>query len=154
MPFQWGTASAACGAAASSLLFTRLLPRDQAHTYVETARRQRDYVLGANPFDISCLVGAGSHYSLNPHHQIADLKGVELVGALVGGPADAATIRKEKFVIEHLGIGSQALSLALESEVPDDAAAFNDLTLDYVTNEPAIDYTATFLLIAALFQST
>ena len=37
-------------------------------------------------------------------------------------------------------------------DLPDEVAVYHDVVQDYVTNEPAIDYTAKFLLLAAFYE--
>ena len=40
----------------------------------------------------------------------------------------------------------------LPPDHPDEVAVYHDAVQDYVTNEPAIDYTAKFLLLAAFYD--
>lgn len=66
-----------------------------AHTDAcsDFARRQLDFVLGANPWGTSFIVGAGRTFPFHIHHQIANLAGSldgtgpVLFGATVDGPA-------------------------------------------------------------------
>jgi len=68
---------------------------DLTHTtaYADFARRQLDFVLGANAWGTSFIVGAGKTFPFHIHHQIANLAGSLdgtpplLLGATVDGPA-------------------------------------------------------------------
>ena len=68
---------------------------DLAHTatYADFARRQLDFVLGANAWGTSFIVGAGKVFPFHMQHQIANLAGSLdgteplVLGATVDGPA-------------------------------------------------------------------
>jgi endoglucanase len=147
-PYTWGTAEEAAGAAITCLLYGKAV-RETDYTLV--ARQQRDFVLGCNSFDLSCLIGAGTHYPLFPHHQIADIKSVELSGALVGGPANILTLKQQGIGLDDARHGMKVFGPAA-ADLPDDAGVYQDSADDYVTNEPAIDYTAKMLLLAAFYH--
>ncbi|HEY3414953.1 MAG TPA: glycoside hydrolase family 9 protein [Armatimonadota bacterium] len=146
-PLIWGTAEAAAGAGLLCWNYGKLSGDD---AFLTLSRRQRDFILGCNPWGMSFVIGAGSHYPLNPHHQIADLKGVELTGALVGGPTSQSIFKEQKITLRDEGPGADAESPPLFPENADQPAVYHDSADDYVTNEPANDYTAKFLLLAAL----
>ena len=76
-PYVWGTAEAATGVALTCLLYAKLSGDKSA---AEVARRQRDYILGCNPFGLSCLIGAGTRFPQSPHHQIAAIDKFQLNG--------------------------------------------------------------------------
>ena len=67
--------------------------------YRLVAARERDWVFGANPWGSSFVVGSGSRFPTCLHHQVANLSGSRngtsplLLGALVDGPNDPASIR-------------------------------------------------------------
>jgi len=143
-PYIWGTAEAAAGCGISCLLYAEL---SGDTSYADVARRQRDFVLGCNPFGTSFLIGAGSRYPHYPHHQIANINGLELKGALVGGPASPSTVADES-----ISLSDPAFSNMVTGPEPPDppenaVAVYNDAAQDYVTNEPANDYTAKFFLL-------
>ena len=155
-PYIWGTAEAAAGAALNCLLYARLLDNASSSAeksvYTYIARQQRDFILGCNPFSQSYLIGAGTHFPQFPHHQIANIKKAELTGALVGGPASIAVFKQQKIDLGNSGnTHMQPVSL-LSADAPDEVAVYHDVVQDYVTNEPAIDYTAKFLLLAAFYD--
>jgi endoglucanase len=68
---------------------------EQTHTttYANFSRRQLDFVLGANAWGTSFIVGAGKIFPFHMQHQIANLAGSLdgtpplLLGATVDGPA-------------------------------------------------------------------
>ena len=145
-PYVWGTAEAAAGAAITCAAYAHLSGDEVYHA---VARRQRDFILGANPFGLCCLVGAGTRYPLFPHHQIANLKNIELLGALVGGPASYAAFKDQKISLTGAEFSTQLPSPTPGTDVPREVGVYHDVVGDYVTNEPANDYTAKFLLLVA-----
>ena len=150
-PYIWGTAEAAAGAAINCLLYADL---SHDKDYLDFARRQRDFILGCNPFGLSCVIGAGTRYPLFPHHQVANIRNVELSGALVGGPTSHSIFRKQKISLEGAGFLSQNPGPALVPEFADEVGVYHDSVQDYVTNEPANDYTAKFLLMTAFYVTS
>jgi hypothetical protein len=147
VPLIWGTAEAAAGAALVCRLYGMLTNNK---SYLDLAVRHRDLVLGCNPWGISFLVGAGTRYPLFPHHQIANLRGIELTGALVGGPTSIAIYKGQNLSLNEAEFDEENLSPPLTPDKPNQIAVYHDAVQDYVTNEPANDYTAKFLLVAAL----
>lgn len=128
---------------------------DLTHTtaYADFARRQLDFVLGANPWGTSFIVGAGKVFPFHMQHQVANLAGSLdgtaplVLGATVDGPARGR---------------------ATQGDVPDGArptpwpdgknpfAPFNGNGVQYTddvsswaTVEPADDYTVPTVLIFA-----
>jgi hypothetical protein len=146
-PLIWGTAEAACGAALLCRIYAKLAGEPG---YLTLAKRQRDFVLGCNPWNISFVVGAGTHYPLYPHHQIANLRNMELTGALVGGPTSMSLFREQGIKLDQTDFETEAQGPSLDPDQPNQRAVYHDAVQDYVTNEPANDYTAKFLLMAAL----
>ena len=148
-PYVWGTAEAAAGAAVNCLLYARL---SGDHSYRETARYQRDFILGCNPFSICCLVGAGTQFPLFPHHPVANIKNIELTGAIVGGPADLKTYQEQHTSLSETEFEAQSPSPIPTEDRADQTNVYHDVVEDYVTNEPANDYTAKFLLLTAYYM--
>ena len=98
-PFAAGVATTefdavphALGLVATARLYRELTGDDRYETF---ATQQLDWVLGANPWGASMMIGAGSSYPLCPAHVIANLAGRQdgaapiLRGAMVNGPNDA-----------------------------------------------------------------
>jgi hypothetical protein len=125
-----------------------------AHTtrYAAFAAAQRDWVLGANPWGLSFVVGAGSVFPTCLHSPIANLHGSLdgrppiLAGAAVAGPTAAAELR---------GLGIADGARPCPGRRGDRYAAFSGRGARYMdsvaadtTNEPADDATA--LAVAAL----
>ena len=146
-PYLWGTAEAAAGAAITSLIYAKLSGHRE---YAEVARRQRDFILGCNPFGLCCLIGAGTRYPLFPHHQIANIKNIELTGAIIGGPCDLKTYQEQHISDLNVEFSTQSPSPPpLLQDLSHAVGVYHDVVEDYVTNEPANDYTAKFLLLTA-----
>jgi endoglucanase len=100
-----------------------------------TAAAARDFLLGRNPWGASFMVGYGTASPLHPHHW-ATSWGTLPYGAVVGGPARLSLLLKQGF---HPTPGPYSVA----------GRTYEDRTADYVTSEPAIDYTATAVLLAA-----
>lgn len=99
---EWGSARYAANTAWLAMVYKDYLvskrkSRGRQITYSRFARSQIDYLLGANPANLSYLIGYGEQYPLNPHHRTAhaswsnDIQSPtenrhRLIGALVGGP--------------------------------------------------------------------
>lgn len=150
-PYVWGTAECAAGAALNCLLYAKVMNVGDASVYTTIAQRQRDYILGCNQFDTSFLIGAGTNYPRHPHHQIANLAGQELTGALVGGPVDPGVFSSQRIKLSVFDRAMVAHPIC-PADAPDQLAVYHDSVQDYVTNEAAIDYTAKFLLLSAFYQ--
>jgi endoglucanase len=126
--FGWGvTASSAAGGIAA-LLAGRS----------DIAAGARDYLLGRNPWGASFVVGYGPRSPRHPHHWASVFGPAKPVGAVVGGPAPMSTVRQQKLKIRRNVFSTSR-------------AFYTDDVNDYVTSEPALDYTAdSILLLAAM----
>ena len=122
------------------------------------ATRQRDWVLGANPWGASLMIGVGTDFPHCPQHVVANLSGSQagtapiLRGAVVNGPnsADLFADGLDEFFEEgHAcppdGVDAYAGFTGHGSQYVDNVAAWQ-------TVEPAIDFTAVALLAFALLQ--
>ena len=150
-PYSWGTAANAAGAAVTCQLYAAVASPADSEKYLKLAQSQRDYILGCNPFGRSFLIGAGVNYPQFPHHQIANLRSLELAGALIGGPADVKSLRKEKLALDDCDCSD--MTAADPATYSDDLGVYRDAAENYVTNEPANDYTVNFLLMASFWHS-
>ena len=137
----WGSLFPVLGAALEAGWYNELTGNT---TYAPLARAQVDFALGRNPWGVSFLVGAGSTWPHDPHHQVAYLglkpQGRELDGAWMGGPVAASVFN------------AQGITLAAPDEFAafqSDRAVYHDDRNDYVTNEPSVALNATGLLLAA-----
>lgn len=126
--FSWGT-TAQNGAAGA------LAALSGGSSGCRTAAGARDYLLGRNPYGASFVVGYGPRSPNTPHHWGSVFgKGIP-AGAVVGGPAPLREIKSQGFPVRGK-LGSKF-------------ATYEDRRADYVTSEPAIDYSAASILMLA-----
>jgi endoglucanase len=98
----------------------------------------RDYLLGRNPWGASFIVGYGPRSPRHPHHWASVFGPAKPVGAVVGGPAPRSQVKAQKVPLPRNVFNSARV-------------VYTDNLENYVTSEPAIDYTAdSILLLAAL----
>nr|3X17_A Chain A, Endoglucanase [uncultured bacterium]3X17_B Chain B, Endoglucanase [uncultured bacterium] len=128
--FHWGSNKEALAKGMLLLFAHHLEPRPE---YERAALAQLDYVLGVNPLAKSYVTGLGSNPPRNPHHRLVKASGVMVPGLLVGGPNDHP---QTKAIRPHMG-----------------PRGYADVTDSYETNEPAIDYNAPLVFVAAHFAS-
>jgi hypothetical protein len=121
----WGTTATDAGGGAIAMLAGNR----------RIAAGARDFLLGRNPWGTSFVVGYGNNPPLHPHHWSVSWGALPL-GAVVGGPARMSLLLHQGF---HPNPGPYSI----------DSRTYEDRTADYVTSEPAIDYTATTILLAA-----
>ncbi|MEV0611900.1 glycoside hydrolase family 9 protein [Nonomuraea sp. NPDC050404] len=76
----------AFGLAATSRLY-RSVTGDRSYDAFGTG--QRNWALGANPWGVSFVAGAGQNSIACPHHQVANITGRPATGAVVNGPNSA-----------------------------------------------------------------
>lgn len=122
-------------------------------TYADFSRQQLDFVLGANAWGTSFIVGAGKVFPFHMQHQIANLYG-SLDGTfplLLGATVDGPTRGKSK-----VGDTPDGARPTPWPGGKDPFAPFNGRNVQYtddvsswVTVEPAIDYTIPTALIFA-----
>ena len=130
--YSWGTTAVNSGGAIAIALDVATGQSSNRAPVV----RARDYNVGLNQFGASFIVGYGQPSALHPHHW-ATVFGQGLpVGAVVGGPASKRQSGRQGFPISN--VFSNA------------AAAYEDNANNYVTSEPALDYTVNTLLLHAL----
>lgn len=124
--------------------------------YDRFATAQRDWLLGANAWGASFMIGVGSTFPHCPQHQVANLRGSVdgsrpvLTGAVVNGPNDPSLFAD--------GLGDyQDGMVACPPGGRDPYAAFNrgdsrfvDDVRAWQTDEPALDMTGAAIISAAL----
>jgi endoglucanase len=137
--FTWGqtAANGGMGALAALAGLTGRL-RDG----LRVAAGARDYLVGRNPWGASFVVGYGKSPARHPHHWASVFGSGKPRGAVVGGPAPLSMIE------EHQGDFGPPRSSAFSTR----AATYEDRREDYVTSEPALDYTAASILLAAALE--
>ncbi len=134
--FSWGTTAQNGAAGALAALSTAAAhgPADGCRV----AAGARDWMLGRNPHGSSFIVGYGPRAPRHPHHWGSVFGSGLPKGAVVGGPAPRSEVRGQGF---HAS-----------GPFDSDFATYEDRRVDYVTSEPAIDYTASSILLMAALE--
>ncbi|MEV6768463.1 glycoside hydrolase family 9 protein [Nocardia sp. NPDC051030] len=114
-------------------------------TYDAFATRQRNWVLGANAWGSSFVIGVGSVFPRCPEHQIANLSGQILTGAVVNGPNGADKLEE----LNRFPTMRSCATPGFESFDGQGARYVDDVGA-WQTVEPADDFTAIALLYFAL----
>jgi len=76
---------------------------------------------------------------------------MDLPGAIVGGPTSPSIYQGEDVDLEFAAFPTMNIGPPPESDVDEEIAVYHDAVQDYVTNEPAIDYSAKFLLLSGFY---
>jgi hypothetical protein len=111
------------------------------HKFQCFAARQRDWLLGRNPWGVTMFTGIGSIYPKDPHLMTTQLTKRSVRGGLVDGP-----------VYERIFKSLKGVSIT----EPDPLAEFQGLAVyhgdmhDYSSNEPTMDGTASAILMSSL----
>ena len=114
-------------------------------------QQQLDYVLGANPWGSSFVVGAGSTFPHCMQSEIANLAGLLSgtgsiqLGAVVDGPSSPGNFAGLGTVT-----GMRACHAGSYRLFDSPAAAYEDNVVSWPSVEPALDYSAISLLAFAL----
>jgi hypothetical protein len=131
----WGSCNAMLGAALQAALWKRLTGQGLFDTL---AARQRDFVLGCNPWGVSFISGIGGNPAAHFHSQVAWLNGGYLPGALAAGPVTAALLGQYAIQVERPDP---------YQEFQTEGSVYRDDRMDYVTNEPTIAAAATAVFV-------
>lgn len=135
----WGVNGVLAGAACEALLYERLTGQTG---YRAMAFRQRDFLLGTNPWGVCFIGDQGQTFPRDFHHQVAYLaNGGALSGCVTEGPAPAAQIAEQNI---------QLFEPDEYAEFQDARGVYQDDRGNYVTNEPTLFVNATVLLFTAL----
>jgi endoglucanase len=150
---DFDVASHTFGLVATAALYHRVTG---SHAFDGYATSQRDWVLGANPWGTSLMIGVGTTYPACPQHVVANLSGSitghgnVLRGAVVNGPNDAGLFSDglgdffgEGKTCPANGVDRYAAFTGHGSEYVDDVRSWQ-------TVEPALDFTATAALAFSL----
>jgi endoglucanase len=139
VPFIWCSDNLVVALATQGLLYERMTGDAR---FREFTARQRDWLLGRNPWGYSFLTEVGAVFPTDVHLQTTNLTGRRVRGGLVDGP-----------VYERIFQSLRGVSIT----EPDPLAAFQDPRAvyhndfyDYATNEPTMDGTASAVLLWAL----
>lgn len=126
--FAWGSNREGLARGMVMLLADLLSPNP---AYREAALAQLDFVLGMNPLSICFVTKMGTEAASLPHHRFDASAPRSVPGMLVGGPNNRA-----ESGAEPAGLGPYS---------------YIDSRSSYSSNEPAIDYNAALVFVAAAF---
>ncbi|MFN1835771.1 glycoside hydrolase family 9 protein [Balneola sp. MJW-20] len=130
--FYWGSNSVAMGYSFDLIQIYKLTIEDK---YREAALNQLHYALGRNPLGLSFVTGLGFRSVQDPYHQLSKLQGngIPVPGMLVGGANYFSRLNGEMLS-------------------PYAAKSYEDSFRNYMVNEPAINYTASFSYTIGYFS--
>ncbi|MHC1769038.1 MAG: glycoside hydrolase family 9 protein [Verrucomicrobiia bacterium] len=141
VPFIWCSNNLVAALVTQCLLYERMTGRPE---YREFAARHRDWLLGRNPWGTTMFTGVGQVYPKNVHLMTTRLTGRSIRGGLVDGPVYERIFRSLK------GVGITEPDPL--GEFQDERAVYHDDLMDYSTNEPTMDGTASAILMWAVSQ--
>lgn len=130
------------GLATTARLYQRATGSD---TYGAFATRQRNWVLGANAWGSSFVIGVGKLFPKCPEHQYANLTGQVITSAAVNGPNAA-----EKFAELNRFPTMRPCTVPDFARFDGQGARYLDDVGAWQSVEPADDFTATALLYFAV----
>jgi hypothetical protein len=107
--------------------------------YREFAARNRDWLLGRNPWGYTMFTGIGRVYPTDVHLQTTKLTGRSVRGGLVDGPIREAIFK----TLRGVSITEPDPLAAFQ----DERAVYHNDFQDYSTNEPTMDGTASAILM-------
>ncbi len=140
--YIWGSMALLSCNILNAYLYKKLFPSET--TYDNVANFARDYVLGKNQWSVSFIVGLGTDYPNDPHHQIARINNVDIFGMPIEGPVTQANWNS---------YGAKAPSSDPYAAFQSSQAIYYDYWEDYSTNEPTIwQAGVTFAMLSLLSQ--
>lgn len=133
VPFLWCSSNLVSALITQILLYERMTGDLRYHDFM---LRQRDWLLGRNPWGTSLFTGLprDGERPVDVHTSTWALTGVDIPGGLVDGPISAHTWRG------LIGIALQSPDEFADVQV--DPVVYHDDIGDYATNEPTMDGTA------------
>lgn len=141
VPFIWCSNNLVAALVTQCLLYERMTGRPE---YREFAARHRDWLLGRNPWGTTMFTGVGQVFPRNVHLMTTRLTGRSIRGGLVDGPVYERIFKSLK------GVGITDPDPLREFQ--DERAVYHDDVMDYSTNEPTMDGTASAMLMWAVSQ--
>jgi hypothetical protein len=136
VPFIWCSNNLVVALVTQCGFYERMTGDDR---YRELAAKNRDWLLGRNPWGYTMFTEVGQVFPTDVHLQTTKLTGRSVLGGLVDGPIREATFKTQRGVT---------------IKQPDPLAAFQDERAvyhndfgDYATNEPTMDGTASAILM-------
>jgi hypothetical protein len=140
VPFIWCSANLSVALATQCALYERMTGDRQ---FREFGAKQRDWLLGRNPWGYTLFTGVGQYYSRHPHLMTTEITGREIRGGLLDGPVYERIFKSLK------GVSITEPDPLAEFQGP---AVYHDDFQDYSTNEPIMDGTAAAILLWTLTE--
>jgi endoglucanase len=141
VPFIWCSNNLTVALATQCLFYERMTGDRRYHDFTA---RQRDWLLGRNPWGYTMFTEIGSVWPKDPHLMTMQLTKRTVRGGLVDGPVYARIFGSLKGV----AITEPDPLAAFQG-----AAVYHDDVQDYSSNEPTMDGTASAILLWALCSS-
>ncbi len=138
VPFIWCSNNLTVALATQCLMYERMTG-DAA--FREFASKQRDWLLGRNPWGFTMFTEIGSKFPTDPHLMTMQLLKRPVRGGLVDGPVYERIFKSLK------GVGITEPDPLAAFQGP---AVYHDDQQDYSSNEPTMDGTASAILLWAL----
>ncbi len=136
---SWCSNNLVTALATQGLLYERMTGDRE---YAAMTARQRDWLLGRNPWGTTMFTGIGHVSPRSVHLMTTRLTGRPIRGGLVDGP-----VRQSIFQ------GLKGVSITEPDPLApfqDERAVYHDDVMDYSTNEPTMDGTASAILLLAI----
>jgi hypothetical protein len=143
VPFIWCSNNLVAALVTQCLLYERMTGDTR---YRDFAARQRDWLLGRNPWGTTMFTEIGSVFPKDTHMTTFRLTGRTARGGLVDGPVYERIFKSLKGV----AITEPDALAAFQGEL----AVYHDDYQDYSSNEPTMDGTASAILMFALCASS
>jgi hypothetical protein len=138
VPFIWCSNNLIVALVTQCLLYERMTGD---HQYREFAAKQRDWLLGRNPWGYSMFTEIGAANPKHPHLMTMELTGRGVRGGLVDGPVYERIFKSLK------GVAITEPDPLAQFQGP---AVYHDDVQDYSSNEPTMDGTASAILMFSL----
>ena len=138
MPFIWCSNNLTTALATQCLIYERMTGDASFH---EFAAKQRDWLLGRNPWGYCMFTELGSVSPKDPHLMTMQITKRPVRGGLVDGPVYERIFKSLKGV----AITEPDPLAAFQGQ-----AVYHDDVQDYSTDEPTMDGTASAILLWAI----
>jgi peptidoglycan/xylan/chitin deacetylase (PgdA/CDA1 family) len=136
VPFIWCSNNLLVALVTQCLFYERITGDNRYHDF---AARNRDWLLGRNPWGYTMFTEVGHLFPKDVHLQTTKLTGRSVRGGLVDGPVYARIFRSQR--------GVSITEPDPLASFQDERAVYHDDIKDYVTNEPTMDGTASAILM-------
>ena len=140
VPFIWCSNNLMVALVTQCLFYERMTGDSQ---FVDFAARQRDWLLGRNPWGYGMFTQLGTQFPKDTHLMTVQLTKRQVRGGLVDGP-----------VYERIFGSLKGVSITQPDPLAvfQGPAVFHDDVQDYASDEPTMDGTASAILMFALGQ--